>query len=67
MGGVLWNPFRSEVSAVPDSVDRNPYARLPEPIRFEDLRTSAETHPAHEERDDYWREVEWMLRVSGGG
>ena len=52
---------------MPDNVDRNPYARLPEPIRFEDLRTSAETHPAHEERDDYWREVEWMLRVSGGG
>lgn len=42
------------------------FTRLPEPIRFEQMRTSAETHRAHEEQDDYWREVEWMLRVSGG-
>jgi hypothetical protein len=28
--------------------------------------TSSESAPPPEEKDDYWREVEWMLRVSGG-
>ncbi len=44
------------------------YARLPEPISPEDMRTSLDVHPApDEEKDDYWREVEWMLKVTGGG
>lgn len=43
------------------------YAHLPEPVRLEDTVTSAETQPVPEEKDEYWREVEWMLRVSGGG
>jgi hypothetical protein len=29
--------------------------------------TSAEASARPEEKDDYWREVEWMLRVSGFG
>ncbi len=29
--------------------------------------TSSEASSVPEEKDDYWREVEWMLRVSGGG
>ena len=43
------------------------YARLPEPVRLEDTITSAEAEGVPDEKDDYWREVEWMLRVSGGG
>jgi hypothetical protein len=60
------SPFTSEVSAVPETTGPSPYRQLPPPVRLEDLRTSAETHPVHEEKDDYWREVEWMLRVAGG-
>jgi hypothetical protein len=43
------------------------YAHLPEPVRLEDTVTSAEAQAIPDEKDDYWREVEWMLRVSGGG
>jgi len=42
------------------------YAHLPEPIRLEDTVTSSEAGPHPEEKDDYWREVEWLLRVTGG-
>jgi len=54
-----------------DATDPRPgpgkYARLPEPIRLEDTITSAEVQAVPEEKDDYWREVEWMLRVTGAG
>lgn len=43
------------------------YARLPDPIRLEDTVTSVDVVVQPEEKDDYWREVEWMLRVTGGG
>ncbi len=43
------------------------YARLPDPIRPEDMITSSEASTLPVEKDDYWREVEWMLRVTGGG
>ena len=46
---------------------RGKYAKLPEPIRPEDMVTSLDVEPAPEEKDDYWREVEWMLKVTGGG
>jgi hypothetical protein len=29
--------------------------------------TTSEASAMPEEKDDYWREVEWMLRVTGGG
>ena len=45
----------------------NKYRRLPEPIRVEDMITSSEAQSVPEEKDDYWREVEWMLRVTGAG
>ena len=45
----------------------NKYSRLPEPIRVEDTITSVDVVVPPEEKDDYWREVEWMLRVAGGG
>jgi hypothetical protein len=28
---------------------------------------TSEASALPEEKDDYWREVEWMLRVTGGG
>ena len=42
------------------------WTRLPPPIRPEDLVTSVEASSRPPEKDDYWREVEWMLRASGG-
>ncbi len=45
----------------------NPYSRLPEPLALEDTITSVDVVVPQEEKDDYWREVEWMLRVAGGG
>jgi len=45
----------------------NPYSRLPEPLELEDTITSVDVVVPQEERDDYWREAEWMLRVTGGG
>jgi hypothetical protein len=44
----------------------NKYAHLPEPIRLDQTVTSSEAGPHPEEKDDYWREVEWLLRVTGG-
>jgi hypothetical protein len=43
----------------------NKYAHLPDPIRPEDMVTSLDVQPVQPEKDDYWREVEWMLRTSG--
>jgi len=40
---------------------------LPEPLELEDTITSVDVVVPQEEKDDYWREVEWMLRVTGGG
>ncbi len=43
------------------------YRHLPEPIRLEDTITSEEAREMPREKDDYWREVEWMLRTTGLG
>lgn len=51
-------------STSPDPGSR--YAELPPPVRLEDTGTSSEASSLPPEKDDYWREVEWMLRVSGG-
>lgn len=53
--------------AQPGNTSGNKYRRLPEPISIEDTITSAEAQSVPEEKDEYWREVEWMLRVAGGG
>ena len=45
----------------------NRYRTLPEPIRLEDTVTSLDVTPVQPEKDDYWREVEWMLRITGAG
>ncbi len=59
-----------------DTVDETPrapterrpgrFSRLPEPIPLERTIASSESGPHPEEKDDYWREVEWMLRITGG-
>jgi hypothetical protein len=36
-------------------------------VRLEDTVTSEEATVMPEEKDEYWREVEWMLRVTGAG
>ena len=45
----------------------NKYRKLPEAIKTEDMIESVDVESVPEEKDDYWREVEWMLRVAGGG
>jgi hypothetical protein len=50
-----------------DREPANKYRRLPEPVHLEDTITSAEATGVPEEKDDYWREVEWMLRIAGAG
>lgn len=49
----------------PTPVEPGTYSRLPEPIDPDEMVTSAEATPIPEEKDDYLREVEWMLRTSG--
>ena len=62
----------SSVSRKPHAIKPTPappgkYSHLPEPVRPEDMVTSEEASAVPEEKDDYWREVEWMLRVTGAG
>jgi hypothetical protein len=49
----------------PSPAEPGKYARLPQPIDPEDMVTSAEATPIQTEKDDYLRELEWMLRTSG--
>ncbi|NUR07995.1 MAG: hypothetical protein HOQ22_17290 [Nocardioidaceae bacterium] len=42
------------------------WTHLPDPIPLERTVASSESGPHPEEKDDYWREVEWLLRVTGG-
>jgi hypothetical protein len=42
------------------------WRRLPPPVPRERTVATSEASPHPEEKDDYWREVEWMLRVTGG-
>lgn len=43
------------------------YTRLPNPVRPDQMVTTSEASRLPDEKDDYWREVEWMLRLAGGG
>ncbi len=57
----------AQVHEVPDErPGRSKYSRLPDPIPLERTVTTSEATALPEETDDYWREVEWMLRVAGG-
>ena len=44
---------------------RNKYAELPPPIRWEDLRTSEDVVPHPEVVGEADREREWLLRTAG--
>ena len=43
----------------------NKYAKLPPPIRPEDMRTAKESRPQPAEKGEHDRETEWMLRTTG--
>jgi hypothetical protein len=45
-------------------VEPRRFTRLPEPVPYAELRTSLD-QPVPEEKDDEWREIEWMLRAAG--
>ena len=49
-----------------DTPDPQRFRTLPAPIPREHLRTSQASHPGPEEKDDRFREMEWLLRVSAG-
>ncbi|HET6625517.1 MAG TPA: hypothetical protein VFG63_03940 [Nocardioidaceae bacterium] len=55
------------MSTMTDRNPENPYRELPAPIRVEDMITSHDVVSRPVEKDDYWREVEWMLRTVGVG
>ena len=57
------SPDRAPVRAVFEPHD---WSRLPAPVPRDRLVATSEASPRPEEKDDYWREVEWMLRVTGG-
>jgi len=48
-------------------MDGERWKHLPQPIRLEDTVTTSEASSLPSEKDEYWREVEWMLRVTGAG
>jgi hypothetical protein len=41
------------------------YSTLPEPVPLEDTVENVDVLVHPPEKDEYWREVEWMLRTSG--
>jgi hypothetical protein len=41
------------------------YAKLPPPIRPEDMRATKEARPQPAEKGEHDRETEWMLRTTG--
>ena len=43
----------------------NKYAKLPERIRPEDMRTTRDVQPCPFEKGEYDRETQWMLRTTG--
>jgi hypothetical protein len=63
--GVAWR--RGVIEMAEQRQGENRYRTLPEPVRLEDTVTSVDVTPVQPEKDDYWREVEWMLKVTGGG
>jgi hypothetical protein len=49
----------------PDDVVQNKYAKLPPPIRPEDMRTSQDVVPSGEMVGEADRERDWLLRTTG--
>ncbi len=46
--------------------DDNPFRKLPERPKPEELRAELDTRPLHDEDDSDLRENTWFLRTSGG-
>jgi hypothetical protein len=49
----------------PEPLDREQFRALPEPVHLEDTVTSEDSLVVAPERDDEWREVQWLLRTTG--
>jgi hypothetical protein len=54
------------MAATQDDQTQSKYARLPEPIRLEDMRTSADAVSHPDEGNEELREVAWLIRTTGG-
>lgn len=54
------------MAAMQDDQTRSKYARLPEPIRLEDMCTSADVVSHPDEGNEELREVAWLIRTTGG-
>lgn len=48
-----------------DTSQPHKYAKLPEPIRPEDMRTVKDVRPQPAEKGEHDRETEFMLRTTG--
>ncbi len=44
----------------------NPYRTLPPRPRPEELRATHDVDPVHDEGDDEFREMQWLLRSASG-
>ena len=58
-------PLSADSATVPAPGPASTYARLPKPVRYEDLRTSQDVVPHPEVVGEADREREWLLRTSG--
>ena len=45
--------------------ETNKYARLPDPVRPEDLCTTHDVRPQPAEKGEHDRETDWLLRTTG--
>jgi hypothetical protein len=54
-----------EMSEHREAPEPNKYAKLPPPIRPEDMRTSQDVRPQPTEKGEHDRETEFMLRTTG--
>jgi hypothetical protein len=54
------------MAAEQDDEPRGKYARLPDPVRPEDMRTSADVVDHPDEGNAELREVAWLIRTTGG-
>jgi len=45
--------------------DANKYAKLPPPIRPEDMRTSQQIRPQPTSKGEHDTETDWLLRTTG--
>ena len=56
---------RSAEVGMTEDQDQNKYARLPDPIRPEDMCSTHDVRPQPAEKGEHDRENEWLLRRTG--